>query len=52
MSVTCVAELEDLIATTWSQRGRKRMLLRLPESYGLPDLLAYKINKGTATACK
>lgn len=33
-------------------KGRKRMLLRQPESYGLPDLLAYKINKGTATACK
>lgn len=33
-------------------KGRKRMLLRQPESYGLPDLLAHKINKGTATACK
>lgn len=28
------------------------MLLRQSKSYGLPDLLAYKINKATATACK
>ena len=33
-------------------KGRKRTLLRHTESYGLPDLLAYKINKATATACK
>lgn len=31
-------------------KRRKRMLLRQTKSYGLPDLLAYKINKGTATA--
>lgn len=33
-------------------KGRKRTLLRQMESYGLPHLLVYKINKRTATACK
>ena len=33
-------------------KGRKRTLLKPVENYGLPDLLVYKTNKGTATACK
>lgn len=52
MSVTCMAKPESIIITTWAQKGRKRMLLRQTENYDLPDLLAYKINKGTATAGK
>lgn len=52
MSVTCMAKPENIIITTWAQKGRKRMLLRQTENYDLPDLLAYKINKGTATAGK
>lgn len=52
VSVTCMAKPESIIITTWAQKGRKRMLLRQTENYDLPDLLAYKINKGTATAGK
>lgn len=52
VSVTCMAEAEILITTTWRPKGRKRMLLRQPESYSPPDLLAYEINKRTATACE
>lgn len=45
MSVTCIAESRSLITTTWSQKGRKKMLLRQTENYGLPNLLENKINK-------
>ena len=38
VSVTCMAEPEEVNCYHMEPKGRKRMLLRQPESYGLPDL--------------